>query len=97
MLRKLLFPAILGLAVYYALFGGEYTVLDVKRVQAETVEARELLAQLKDATESLGASAEALENDPRTLEKLARERFGMIRSDEILYRFADAGEEDEEG
>jgi cell division protein FtsB len=97
MLRRVTFPALLGLAVYYALFGGEYTVFDVNRVQAESVVAREALEELRASTESLRLRAERLEHDDRTLETLARERFGMIRPGEVLYRFADSGEEEVDG
>lgn len=36
-----------------------------------------------------------LENDPATIEKIAREEYGMIRDGEICYRI-DAGDEEEE-
>jgi cell division protein FtsB len=93
-IRRLLFPALLGLAAYYAIFGGEYSVLDVKRIHAETEAARSALAHLKTDAALLSSRADALESDPRTLEALARERFGLIYDGEVLYRFADAPEED---
>ena len=42
--------------------------------------------------DSLRGRVEALENDPQTIETLARERFGMIRDGEVLYRFAEESE-----
>ncbi len=96
MVRRLIFPAFLGLAIYYAVFGGEYSVFDVQRVQGETLEARERLERLRDSTEVLQGWVEALDADPRTLETLARERFGMVYPGEILYRFADGDDEEEE-
>ena len=97
MIRRLIFPAVLGLAMYYALFGGEYSVFDVQRFQGETLVAQERLSQLRDSTDALHARADALESDPRTLETLARERFGMLYEGEVLYRFADSGDEEDEG
>ena len=35
------------------------------------------------------ARIDSLESDSATLERIARERYGMIRDGEILYRFAD--------
>ena len=93
MLRKLVFPALLGLAGYYAFFGGEYTLLDVRGIHHRTQVAQAELEALRNESDSLGKRVEALEQDPRTLEALARERFGMIRDGEVLYRFADAEEE----
>lgn len=92
---RIWFPALVCLAAYYALFGGEYSVFETHGVRTETERARTELAQLGVETDSLAARADALENDPRTLETVARENFGMIRKGEILYRFADRGAEDD--
>jgi cell division protein FtsB len=95
LLRRLIFPALVGLAAYYAVFGGEYSVFDLNRIRGDVQEARIVVEQLGDATRALAPRVEALEHDLRTLETLARESFGMIREGEILYRFADSGEPDE--
>ena len=36
--------------------------------------------------DSLERAAKAIENDPRTQERVARESFGMIRKGEFLFR-----------
>jgi hypothetical protein len=36
--------------------------------------------------DSLGKLAHAIERDPRMQERVARERFGMLRRGEFLYR-----------
>ena len=88
-IRKLLFPTLLGLAVYYAVFGGEYSLLELQRVRQEmAVQGREL-TRLRWEVDSLRAWADSLQNDSATLERVARERFGMIRDGEILYRLAE--------
>ena len=38
---------------------------------------------------SVAVVADSLENDPTTIERVAREGYGMIREGETLYRFAD--------
>lgn len=86
MLRRIVLPAVLGVALYYAVFGGEYSVLDVHQVQADTEVARETLAELERVADSLALRADSLETDDRALETLARERFGLIRDGEVLYR-----------
>jgi hypothetical protein len=40
--------------------------------------------------DSLERVATAIERDPRTQERVARERFGMIRQGERLYRLVPA-------
>jgi cell division protein FtsB len=90
-MRRILLAALFILAGYYAVFGGEYTVADVRRAHDRADEARTELAHLQAETEALEARVDALEHDPRTLEALARERFGLVRDGEVLYRFADTG------
>ena len=96
MMQRLIFLFLLGVAAYYAVFGGEYSVLEVRHTRLDTDEARVTLASLLAEVDSLSVRAEALENDPKTLETLARERFGMIRDGEMLYRFADHPGDSEE-
>jgi cell division protein FtsB len=87
--RRVLFPALLGLAVYYAVFGGEYSLFELHRArQMRTVEEREL-ARLRQEIDSLRAWADSLQYDSTTLERIARERLGLIRDGEILYRRAE--------
>lgn len=87
-LKRVLLPGLLLLATYYAFFGGEYSVFEVRRARAEVEAARAELAELEERIDSLAARADSLEHDPATLERIARERFGMIREGETLYRFA---------
>ena len=88
-MKRLILPALIGLSVYFALFGGEYSVFEVRRVRAENLELEQRLTELKWANDSLSTRAEALETDSATIERLARERYGMIRGGEVLYRIAE--------
>jgi len=86
--RRFLFPALLGLAAYYAFFGGEYSLLELRKARGEIeAQAREL-AVLNHTLDSLRAWVDSLQNDSATLERLAREKFGLIREGEVLYRMA---------
>jgi cell division protein FtsB len=87
-MRRVLFPSVLLLAVYFAVFGGEYGMADVRQTRALAAEAAMELAGLQEEARRLELRVQALEEDPRALETLARERFGMIRDGEVLYRFA---------
>ncbi len=87
-MKRLILPALIALSVYFALFGGEYSVFEVRRVRAAKVELEQRLTELERANDSLRTWAEALETDSATIERLARERYGMIRGGEILYRIA---------
>jgi cell division protein FtsB len=89
-LKRLLLPALIGLSVYFALFGGEYSVFEVRRVRGENLELEQRLIESERANDSLRTRAEALDTDSATIEQLAREEHGMIREGEVLYRFAPA-------
>ena len=91
-MTRIVFPAVLLLAGYYAVFGGEYSVADLDRTRVQVEQAAVELAELETDARRLEARVTALETDPRTLERLAREDIGMIRDGEVLYRFADGGE-----
>ena len=95
--------AIVGMllfAVYFAIFGGEYTVFQVGDFEALEQESDAQLAATEAEIDSLQAVAWELNNDPDAIERVARESYGMVRDGEILYRFrepppADSAEIDE--
>jgi cell division protein FtsB len=85
--RRLLAGGVLALAAYYALWGGEYSAFHLRALRAERIVAEEQLATLKHEADSLRELAGRLETDDEELERIAREKFGMIRDGEVLYRF----------
>ncbi|HVH14058.1 MAG TPA: septum formation initiator family protein [Longimicrobium sp.] len=85
--RRLLAGGVLALAGYYALWGGEYSAFHLLRLKKERREAEARLASTRAEVDSLRALADKLENDDAEVERIARERFGMIREGELLYRF----------
>jgi cell division protein FtsB len=76
----------LAFAIYFALQGGEYGMLDLLQLRREEAEEQGNVARLQHMVDSLGQLAEAIERDPRMQERVARERFGMIKKGEFLYR-----------
>ena len=92
-LKRLFFPALLGLAAYYAVFGGQYSVFEVHRARVAIGAESAELARLHHEIDSLESRTDSLEFDASTLERIARERFGMIREGEVLYRLVEPDEE----
>ena len=80
---------IFGVALYYALFGGEYSVFELRGLSKRVVEQQARLDSLRIEVDSLEARADSLENDSATIERIARERYGMIKPGERLYRFVE--------
>jgi cell division protein FtsB len=76
-------------AAYFALLGGDSSLLELRRIRAETEREAERLREVRRDVERLRARADSLANDTETIERIARERWGLIRPGERLYRFED--------
>ncbi|HEX7120047.1 MAG TPA: septum formation initiator family protein [Longimicrobiales bacterium] len=91
-LRDLLLVTAVGAAAYFSLFGGEYGLFEVRRLEAQREVEAAQLEQLRAEVERLRARVDSLADDPAALERIARERYGMIRDGERLYRFVAAAD-----
>ena len=69
-----------------AILAGEYSTIDWLQVRSQLAQERDSVESLRAQVDSLARVARALENDPATQERAAREQFGLIRNGEILYR-----------
>jgi cell division protein FtsB len=81
--------AILG-GLVFAIQGGEYSTVDLYRQykRGKLLEAQ--TDSLSREVDSLRKIAKAIQTDPATQERIAREEFGMVRGNkEILYRLGD--------
>ncbi len=88
-LTRIVLPGLVILALYYALFGGQYSIFELNSARSELEEATEELERLERENDSLKAWADSLSSDSSVLERFARERFGMIRQGEFLVRFTE--------
>lgn len=73
------------LAIVYLLFDNKGII---KRVRLE-MQKQEMIGKVEEAkkeTVRLQAQKKALEGDKKTVEKLAREKYGMAREGETVYR-----------
>jgi cell division protein FtsB len=91
--RRLPVALLLVVAVYYAVWGGEYSAFDIGRLHNQRETAAAGLAATRVQVDSLGSLAKRLDGDRATIETVARERFGMIRDGELLYRFVPVPDE----
>src|SRR5690606_19813217 len=88
-LRVILAAALLIGAAYLAIFGGDYDVFDLRRVRQERALEEQRARELAVQVEILRAREDSLASDSATIERIARERYGLIRDGERLYRFTD--------
>ena len=87
--RRLFSFGVLALALYFAVAGGEHSMLDVRRAEAELAARRAEIDAMREEIDSLRNRIEALRNDDEVLERVARERYGFIRDGEYLYRITE--------
>jgi cell division protein FtsB len=78
--------AALAFALYFAVQGGEYGTTHLLQLRREAAEEQAQVDRLQHLVDSLEGAARAIQHDPRTQERVARESFGMIRRGEFLYR-----------
>ena len=88
-LRVLLGFVLLAGAAYFAVFGGDYDAFDLRRVRQERALEEQRAREVSAEVEELRARRDSLANDSATIERIAREQYGLIRDGERLYRFAD--------
>jgi cell division protein FtsB len=77
-------------ALYFAFQGGEYGTLDLLQLRREEAAEQANVSRLQRVVDSLSRVATAIERNPRMQERVAREKFGMLRKGEFLYRLVPA-------
>jgi cell division protein FtsB len=74
-----------------AVFAGEYSTRDWLKLHHQLAAEQDSVRGLRVYLDSLARETRLLESDPATQERVAREKYGMIRDGEILYRIVDEG------
>ena len=92
--KGLVFPVLVAVAFYVAVAGGEHSLRDARRAEAELADKRAELLTVRHEIDSLRAWTDSLRHHDEALERLARERYGLIRDGEYLYRVSDGAEEE---
>jgi len=88
--KRLLAALVIIAVAAFAIEGGEFGTTDLFRQSREKRRVTRAVDSLQHLVDSLKRYANAVEHDPATQERIAREMFGMVRGDkEILYRFTE--------
>ncbi len=77
---------LLGYLVY-SFVGGDSGLIRIKALQGETGALRAKKVALKAQAERVDQTRKDTAKDPLLEERVARERFHMVKKDEILYRY----------
>jgi cell division protein FtsB len=90
-MKKFIWWALGAVAVYFAVQGGEYSTKDLYVLRKRTVRLTNEVDSLQHQVDSLARFLRLVKSDSATMERIAREEFGMVRGDrEILYRFGES-------
>jgi cell division protein FtsB len=90
-MKRIIWWALITVAVYFAVQGGEYSTRDIYVLSRRNRTLTRDVDSLQRQVDSLGRFLRLVKSDSATMERIAREEFGMVRGDkEILYRFGDA-------
>jgi cell division protein FtsB len=90
-MKRYVWWALIAVAAYFAVQGGEYSTMDLYVVNRRTGNLTRQVYSLQRQVDSLGRFLRLVKSDSATMERVAREEFGMVRGDkEILYRFGES-------
>ena len=90
-MKRIVWWGLIVLAVYFAVQGGEYSTRDLYVLRRRSTNLTHQVDSLQHEVDSLGRYLRLVKGDSATMERIAREEFGMVRGDkEILYRFGEA-------
>ncbi len=79
---------VLGVSVLlgsYVVFGNR-GILQRIRLQQQKAELEVKIRQAEDETKNLQSQSKALDGDKKAIEKVAREKYGMVREGEKVYK-----------
>jgi cell division protein FtsB len=90
-MKRYVWWAVIAIALYFAIQGGEYSTRDLYLLHRRTGTITRQVDSLQHQVDSLGRFLRLVRSDSATMERIAREEFGMVRGDkEILYRFGES-------
>ena len=85
-----LIPALVGLAVLYAVLDRDSGIRTWWRMRADLEDSRERIAVLQEQTERLGREVALLRDDPFAIERAIREDLRLARPGESVVRLPSA-------
>ena len=89
--KKIVWGLLIAFALFFAIQGGEYSTRDLYVLHRRTTTIAHEVDSLRHHVDSLTKYLRLVKSDSATMERIAREEFGMVRGDkEILYRFGES-------
>jgi cell division protein FtsB len=93
-MKRYVWWAVIAVALYFAVQGGEYSTKDLYALNRRAATLTREVDSLQRQVDSLARFLKLVKSDSATMERIAREEFGMVRGDkEILYRFGESADD----
>ena len=90
-MKRIIWWPLIAVAAFFAVQGGEYSTRDLYVLSRRTGKMSREVDSLQRQVDSLARYLKLVKSDSATMERIAREEFGMVRGDkEILYRFGES-------
>ncbi len=89
------FVVLLVLVFIVIFFGtaGQRGIVRVYRLTKETNQIKTLNEKIRQENRNLKEEIDLLKRDRKYIEKIARQEFGLVKEDEIIYQFRASGTE----
>ena len=84
--KRAMIGLVVGLPLILFLFFGNHGIVQRIRLQNQKSELEVKILQAESETKQLQVESKALDGDRKAIEKLAREKHGMIREGETVYK-----------
>jgi cell division protein FtsB len=89
-MKRYIWWVLIAIALYFGVQGGEYSTKDLYTLHRRTRTLTRQVDSVQHQVDSLSRFLKLIRSDSATMERIAREEFGMVRGDkEILYRFGE--------
>ena len=85
--RMYVIPALAVAFILYFTVFGERGLLRIYHLNREKQQVEQRLEAIRGENMKLVREVDALKNDRRYLESIARRDFGMVRKNEVIYQF----------
>jgi cell division protein FtsB len=88
--KRALAALIVGIPLFAYLLFGSHGIVQRVKLQQQKVELESRIREAEAETKRLQAESAALDGDKKAIEKTAREKYGMVREGESVYKVAPA-------
>lgn len=84
--KRAMVALILGFPLALYLLFGSHGIIQRVKFQDQKEELQQKISAAEEETRQLQAESKALEGDKKAIEKVAREKYGMAREGETVYK-----------